>query len=57
MRAILTDKEVREILTNALNEKTQYVLGEVKEENCYFVIKTPEGEIDDVESVEFSGEY
>ena len=53
MKVILSDDEVREALSKAIEQKTDYILGEVQEDTTYFVITSSKGEVEDIETVEF----
>ena len=51
----LTDDEVRAALAEALAEKTRHVFSMFNPEDCFFTVTACGVEVEDVESVTFTG--
>lgn len=55
MKITLIDEEIRKILANAISEKTNYVNGEAKADNCFFTVFDDDGkEIEENLTIEFT---
>ena len=53
----LDTDEVKAALMKAIEEKTSYIFGQVDEDWCWFNVSNPNGQIEDIETVEFSVEF
>lgn len=54
MKITLSTYEVREALAEAIEKKTNHMVIDVDPDDCWFDVKSVDGEIEDIESVEFT---
>lgn len=54
MQITLNDDEVREALKTALENKLDNIFGSLEADSCYFKVTTSKGEVEDLETVEFT---
>ena len=56
MRITLSDEEIREALAEVISSKVQNVINTPDVDDCWFTVKSAQGEVDDIESIEFIAE-
>ena len=54
MKITMSNDEVQTALIAAMQAKIEWNFGEVTPENSFPTVKTPDGEVDDIEGIEFT---